>query len=199
MARSSIPGRGLNFGSVVKVFYAELTNLQFTATVTDAQTGTVKTYKNTSGDCGAIDESAFAGDAPGAGAKRGRLGTFMGGRDPAIEKRGSCVAGGGTLCLLGGRFAAHVTWMNQFDNTSGKGTPRNLSDESGLFSFTDPTDVELVMKVVEFPDRATFFYGALSDFEYDITVTDTVGGGTKAYHNPAGNYCGGLDNNAFPP
>jgi hypothetical protein len=41
--------------------------------------------------------------------------------------------------------------------------------------------------------------GALSDFAYDISVTDTLGGTTKTYHNAAGSYCGGLDNNAFPP
>jgi len=53
--------------------------------------------------------------------------------------------------------------------------------------------------MVDFGDRTAFFYGALSDLEYDITVHDTIGGTTNTYHNPAGTFCGGLDNTAFPP
>ena len=174
----------LNINGVIKVFYGELTDLHFTVTVTDTQTGAVKTYRNTPGDCGAIDENGFPGSAP---APR------------AVAKRGSCAPASDTLCLLDRRFAVTVGWMNQFNNTSGQGSPRSLSDQSGLFSFADPSDVELVMKAVDFGDRTAFFWGALSDFAYDIAVTDTVGGTTKTYHNPAGNYCGGLDNNAFPP
>jgi lysyl endopeptidase len=213
----------LDFGNVVKVFYGELTNLQFTITVTDTRTGTVKTYKNTPGDCGAIDANAFSADSASpdiaaavpeaaGGTERGELGHFAGGgatsgelegvaggRSAAIGKRGSCQPGGGTLCLLNRRFALTVSWMNQFDGSSGHGSAGALSDQSGLFIFTDPSVIELVMKAVEFSDRVAFFYSALSNLEYDITVTDTVGGTTKTYHNPAGNYCGGLDNNAFPP
>ena len=164
-------------------------------------TNTVKTYQNTPGDCGAIDNNAFPAAAAAAAAKRGRPGSFAGagGDAAAVEKRGSCVPGNGTLCLLNRRFAVQVGWMNQFNGTAGQGSPRALSDESGFFSFTDPTVVELVLKAVEFTDRVAFFYGTLSDLEYDITVTDTVGGTTKTYHNPAGTFCGGLDNNAFPP
>jgi hypothetical protein len=174
----------LNINNVIKLFYGELTDLHFTINVTDNQTGAVKTYHNTPGDCGAIDENAFV-----ATSKAGH----------SMPKQGSCTPGGDSLCLLDQRFAISVTWMNQYNGDSGTGTPESLSDQSGLFSFTDPTDVEFVMKVVDFGDRTAFFYSALSDFEYDITVTDTVGRTTKTYHNPAGQYCGGLDNTAFPP
>ncbi len=175
----------LNINGVIKLFYTELTNLKFIITVTDTRDGTAKTYENTPGDCGAIDENAFTA----AGAAR-----------RAAAGRGFCVPGSTTLCLLNRRFAVNVDWMNQFNDTSGLGSPRSLSDQSGLFSFTDPTDVELVMKVVDFGDRTAFFWGALSDFAYDINVTDTLGGTIiKTYHNAPGSYCGGLDNNAFPP
>jgi hypothetical protein len=205
----------LDFGNVVKVFYTELTNLHFTITVTDTVGGTVKTYRNTTGDCGAIDDTAFPSSGGGAAAKRGgpagEEGEAAAPATPAtpatpetpemaaIAKRGSCAPSSNTLCLLNRRFAVSVNWMNQFNNTSGQGSPRNLSDESGLFTFTDPTVVEQVLKMVSFPDRTAFFYGVLSNYQYDITVTDTVGGTTKTYHNAAGNYCGGLDNTAFPP
>ncbi|HEY6320576.1 MAG TPA: hypothetical protein VJA16_03335 [Thermoanaerobaculia bacterium] len=178
----------LDFSPVIKVFYGELTDLQFTITITDTSNGTVKTYQNTAGDCGAIDENAFTAAAAAAAPAA-----------KAIEKRGTCAPSSSTLCLLDRRFAVQVSWMNQFDGSSGTGNQRSLSDESGLFTFTDPTDVELVMKMVDFGDRTAFFYGALSDLEYDITVHDTIGGTTKTYHNPAGTFCGGLDNTAFPP
>jgi hypothetical protein len=200
----------LNFAPVIKVFYGELTDLQFTITVTDMSNGTVKTYQNTPGDCGAIDENAFTAAAAAAalaspGQELAGLGSASAGGPgagaaaTAIEKRGTCAPSSGTLCLLDRRFAVQVSWMNQFDGSSGTGSQRSLSDQSGLFTFTDPTDVELVMKMVDFGDRTAFFYGALSDLEYDITVHDTIGGTTNTYHNPAGTFCGGLDNTAFPP
>jgi hypothetical protein len=188
----------LNFGNVIKVFYGELTDLQFTITVIDTVSGAVKTYKNTPGDCGAIDNNAFSTGGASAAAKLGGAGSFAGGKG-ALLKRGSCVPGHGTLCLLDRRFTVTTAWMNQFDGSSGTGSARSLSDQSGLFTFTDPSVIELVMKAVEFPDRVAFFYSALSNYQYDIQVTDTVGGTTKTYHNAAGTYCGGLDNNAFPP
>jgi hypothetical protein len=190
----------LNFGSVIKVFYGELTDLHFTITITDTTTGTIKTYQNTPGDCGGIDNNAFtAAAAPAPGAKRAQLGGAAGPASGAIEKRGRCAPSSSTLCLLDRRFAVNVSWMNQFDGSSGLGSPRSLSDQSGLFTFTDPTVVELVLKMVDFGDRTAVFYGTLSNLEYDITVTDTIGGTTKTYHNAPGNYCGGLDNSAFPP
>jgi hypothetical protein len=206
----------LNFAPVIKVFYGELTNLHFTITITDTATGTVKTYQNTAGDCGAIDQDAFtaAAAAPAASAASvsvGDPGSHVAGigsaageagsapAPTALLGRGTCAPSSSTLCLLNRRFAVQVSWMNQFNGASGTGSRRSLSDQSGLFSFTDPTDVELVMKMVDFGNRTAFFYGALSNFEYDITVHDTIGGTTKTYHNPAGTFCGGLDNTAFPP
>jgi hypothetical protein len=161
----------------------------------------VKVYHNTAGDCGAIDETAFpvvGPPPPGASAAAARpFGPTIPGTAAVTEA--SCAPGSGTLCLLDRRFAVSVTWMNQFAGTSGAGRAKSLSDLSGLFTFTDPTDVELVLKVVPFSDRIAFYYAALSDFAYEITVTDTRSGTVKTYINPAGTYCGGLDNNAFPP
>ena len=50
-----------------------------------------------------------------------------------------------------------------------------------------------------FPGHAGFFYAALSNLEYDITVADAASGTVRTYHNPAGTYCGGIDSTAFPP
>ncbi len=45
--------------------------------------------------------------------------------------------------------------------------------------------------------RFWVFYGALSDVEYTITVTDTETGESRSYYNPPGEICGGADVEAF--
>ncbi|MDP9121134.1 MAG: trypsin-like peptidase domain-containing protein [Acidobacteriota bacterium] len=190
--------KAIDFGDVIKVFYGELTNLKFTITVTDTASGATKQYKNTPNDCGAIDQSAFL---PGASAAS--TASAMAALEPpallAVGAQGSCGPSSDTLCLLGRRLAVEVAWHNQFNSTAGTGAPVTLSNQSGYFTFTDPSNVELVVKAVDFSDRLAIFYGALSDLEYTLTVTDTRSGAVKTYHNPPGNYCGGLDNSAFPP
>ena len=89
--------------------------------------------------------------------------------------------------------------MNQFSGQSGTGVAGPLSNLSGLFTFGAPGDVELVVKVVQFPAGISFYYGSLSNLQYTLSVTDTTSGIVKTYDNPAGTYCGGLDNDAFPP
>ena len=42
------------------------------------------------------------------------------------------------------------------------------------------------------------FYGALSDVEYTITVTDTATGSQRTYHNPLHHLASGADLDAFP-
>jgi hypothetical protein len=179
----------------VAVFYGELTDLQFTITVTDTQSGAIKAYQNTAGNCGGIDQNAFPTITALAAKKDGRVMAGSG----TVGKVGSCAPSTDTLCLENRRFALKVNWMNQFDGSSGVGIGRNLSDQSGDFTFTDPTVLELVAKVVDLGNRTAFFWSALTDYEYDIGVTDTIGGSSKTYHNPAGMFCGGLDNAAFPP
>ena len=46
-----------------------------------------------------------------------------------------------------------------------------------------------------FPDMP--LEGVLSNLEYTLRVTEVATGRVKSYHNPPGNYCGGLDSNAF--
>jgi outer membrane protein assembly factor BamB len=173
----------LPFGTGFKFFYGQLTDLHFAITVTDSVTGKSKQYQNTAGNCGAIDENAIT-------AKRTQL-TVAG---PATRR---CIADAHTLCLLQGSLAVKVTWQNQFNGTAGAGLAFRLSDETGRFSFTDPSDVELVLKALDFDGHIKFFYGTLSDLGYVITVSKMATGEVKTYTNPPGTYCGGIDDNAF--
>jgi|HubBroStandDraft_3_1064219.scaffolds.fasta_scaffold14970_1 hypothetical protein len=210
----------LDFGNTVKVFYGELTNLHFSISVLDTVSGDVKTYINTTGDCGGIDQAAFpstsgavaGGSETGAGGPAGSSGLWISashGGPHAAPKRvsaagsvagaaaGSCRPGSQTLCLLSGRFAVSVTWSNPGNNTSGTAGTGRLSDLVGTFFFTDSSNVELMTKMIDFGDHIAVFYGALSDLPYTITVTDTRSGQTKTYQSTAGKLCGGLDDHAF--
>jgi hypothetical protein len=194
----------LDFGSAVKVFYGELTNLNFTITVADGKTGEVKTYSNTPGDCGGIDETGFpgaqalndtAGASKSAAAVRDRQLVEL--AATSAPSSTACRASATNLCLLGGRFAVSVKWSNPFDNSSGTGVAGKLSDLVGTFYFTDPSNVELMTKALDFGTHVAFYYGALSDFGYTITVTEVATGKVKTYASTPGVLCGGLDNNAF--
>jgi len=181
----------LDFGDVVKVFYGQLTNLRFTITVTDTRTAQSKTYRNTAGDCGGFDDAGFPSSAVQV-LPRGGTQAHTGG-----SVQGSCRADADTMCLHGKRFAVEMSWRNQFNGTQGTGIPTRLSDLTGAFAFTDRANLETLVKILEFPDRFLVLYGALSNLEYTFTLRDTVTGRTETYQNPAGRYCGGLDNSAF--
>ncbi|HVS63338.1 MAG TPA: Calx-beta domain-containing protein, partial [Thermoanaerobaculia bacterium] len=105
------------------------------------------------------------------------------------------------LCLLGSRFRVEVEWRNQRNGQRGIGTAVPFADETGFFWFFDPDNIELATKALD--GRAVtgafwFFYGALSDVEYWITVTDTEAGSRQLYHNEPGGICGRGDTRAFP-
>ena len=176
----------VDFGDVVKFFWGQLTNFHYTIKVLDTANNVTKTYTNTPGDCGGFDDSGF----PSAG-------------NPAApppyngDTQGSCHANSQTLCLLNDRFAVRMDWHNQFNSTSGTGIAHRLSNLTGAFAFTNPANLEILIKTLNFGDHVLVIYGALSNLEYTLTVTDTIGGQVKTYQNPAGQYCGGLDNNAF--
>lgn len=210
----------LNFGSEVRFFYGQLTNLEVRIRVADTKTGLTQEYTNGPNNCGAIVTLPGAAAAPltTASAVTGLLSPQVfdfakpGRGIPAkIDLRsdlgrslrhgahdtGSCVPGRDRLCLGHRRFQVEVAWSNQFDGTSGTGRAVALSELTGSFAFQDPRNVELLVKILEFGDRELLLWGALSNLEYTLKVTDTSTGNVNTYHNRAGLYCGGLDQDAF--
>jgi hypothetical protein len=177
----------LDFGDVVKVFWGQLTNLQYNLEITDTRTGRIQNYTNTAGNCGGIDQD-FANDLAAD------LATAPA-RTPI--RAASCRAGANTLCLLKNRFAIEVDWRNPANGTSGHAGAAALSNLTGTFTFGDRSNVELMVKMIDFGNRVSLFWGALSDLDYTLKVTDTNTGAVKTYHSTAGKLCGGLDNNAF--
>jgi hypothetical protein len=118
---------------------------------------------------------------------------------------GPCESGADTLCLLGGRFEVRAQWRNPrepFGHGVAAAKPAPGSERTGLFTFFDPDNVELVVKMLD--GRAAngafwHFYGALSDVEYWVTVRDTAEDGLRTYHNEPFELCGRGDTTAFVP
>jgi hypothetical protein len=109
----------------------------------------------------------------------------------AADASGSCTPGPQDLCLLASRFQVTSRWS--LPAGSGVGTAVTESDQTGAFWFFDPANVELLVKVIDgrsLTGHFWVFYGALSNVEYWVTVTDTVTGASKRYHNAPGNLCG---------
>jgi len=111
----------------------------------------------------------------------------------------ACAAGSGQLCL-GGRFRVQVRFTDPRDGQTSSGTPVPITGDTGAFWFFDPANLELVIKVLD--GRAVnghfwVFYGALSDVAYTITVTDTVTGSSRTYHNDLHHLASRSDVTAF--
>jgi hypothetical protein len=76
----------------------------------------------------------------------------------------------------------------------------DLTADTGYFWFFRDTNVEVVLKVLDGrPLNGKFwvFYGALSNVEYTLTVTDTETGAIKTYFNPSRRFGSVGDTGAF--
>src|SRR5262249_59815985 len=85
--------------------------------------------------------------------------------------------------------------------TNGKGQSVPLTGDTGAFWFFSANNLELVVKVVDgraFNNFFWVFYGALSNVEYTLTVTDTATGAVRSYSNPQGTLASVSDTSAFP-
>jgi hypothetical protein len=181
------------------VFSGALSNVRYTLTVTDTATGASKIYRNEPGHFGSFgDTGAFP--APPAGQAR-PAGTTGDSQPVAAPSNGGACGGDPerALCLNRDRFRIGVTWRD-FQGNSGAGTAVPLTPDSGYFWFFNPANVELAIKVLDGrPVNGHFwvFYGALSNVEYTITVTDTQTGAVRTYRNPAHQFASRGDTAAF--
>ena len=152
---------------------------------------------NTGDDCDATSNStidgAFAVSYP-------QLERWLNASGTSTPPASTCVPNATTLCLNGNRFQAQVSWRVASQGTAGNGTAISLSGDTGYFWFFSSGNVELVVKALD--GRAVngyfwIFYGALSDVEYTLTVTDTATGAVKTYSNPQGRLASTADTSAF--
>ena len=193
------------------VFYGALSDVQYTITVTDTATGAGKTYTNPQGQLASVaDVIAFPGGTAKAEAsptpEADRLEDLVRSQSGDVARLLSasaplvCQPDATTLCVNGGRFQVRADWRVPSQGTSGVGRAVSLTSDTGYFWFFSANNVELVLKVVDGRAANGFFwvfYGALSDVEYTITVTDTVTGAVRTYTNPQGRLASVADVIAF--
>jgi hypothetical protein len=95
-----------------------------------------------------------------------------------------------TLCLAGGRFRVEVSWRTRDGNT-GHGRMIPQGTNSGLVWFFDPSNVEMLIKVLDacsVPGLEAYwvFFAATTNVDFTVEVTDTSTGLTREYFNPGG-------------
>lgn len=95
-----------------------------------------------------------------------------------------------TLCLSNGRFRVQAEWTTA-GNDSGPGMALLPAADSGEFWFFDPSNTELLVKVIDACDAPGFnsfwvFAAGLTNVEVELTITDTETSQARTYTNPLG-------------
>ncbi|MDE2977549.1 MAG: hypothetical protein OXU63_08515, partial [Acidobacteriota bacterium] len=107
----------------------------------------------------------------------------------AARPAGNCVADERTRCLGDSRFRATVS----FDPGGGGNRHATVvpagTDDSGLFSFFDPANWEVLVKVLDgcaANGHVWVFAASTTDLETVVRVEDTVTGDVREYRNSPG-------------
>ena len=126
-------------------------------------------------------------------------------RNPTAEalaglcEPGPCEAGPNTLCLADQRFKVEIEW--QVGDETGMGQVQPLAGgDTGTVWFFSPENIEMVVKVLDGRcSNGAFwvFYGALSDVQFNLKVTDTETCKQAFYVNPQGTIASAGDTRAF--
>ena len=107
---------------------------------------------------------------------------------------GACVPDATTLCLgEGNRFEVRAAYDTSLGGgAAGDGRATALAslgiDAGGVFSFFDPKNPELLVKVLDACAQATprywVFFAATTNAGFELTVTDTTTGVERTWLNP---------------
>jgi hypothetical protein len=207
-----VDGRVLN--DKLWVFYASLSNIEFSIRVEDTTTGEWRLYSNPQDVFASVGDTEAFPLEPGEPNERVSPPSFPGSLQVASLPAGPgpgdglasypCPDDGVTLCLLDGRFHVRASWED-FQGGHGVGRPRYVEprptlDESGFFWFFHPDNLELGIKLLDgrtVNGRFWFFYGAMSNVAYQIEVEDTATGTRQIYTNPSGVFGSRGDTNAL--
>lgn len=126
---------------------------------------------------------------------------FLVGKSRPAVAPAVCVSSATTLCLNRNRFRVEVSWEGSGLSGTGKVVP-GASANSGVFSFANAANWELMVKVVDAcgrNGRYWVYFAAMTDIHHVLTVTDTTTGQVKRYESPAGRLSPAtIDMDAFP-
>jgi hypothetical protein len=108
------------------------------------------------------------------------------------------------LCLGEGRFGLSLQAKDPRTGAVGSGLPIPQTDLFGYFAIPaltgNPENPEVFVKLLDgrgVNGNHWVFFGGLTDFEYDLVVTDTETGRVRVYRKPGFGFCGGADTAAF--
>ncbi len=188
-----LDGRDLN--DRFWVFYASLTDQEFSLVVLDRATGNTRAYYNRQGRlASSADTGAFA-DPPGGAPAPAALGNLIGPRALAT----TCAGTATSLCLLEGQYFVEVDWED-FQGATGDGQAVPATSIGGYFTFFDPSNIELAVKLID--GRAVnghywVFYASLTSVPFTLRITDAAGNVVAQYTNVSGNMASVADVDAF--
>jgi hypothetical protein len=199
------------------LYSAGLSTAEYWLSLRDMVSGEEKLYHHPAGEqCGINDPHAFADSNPTAASalaasaapalpKVNRF-TFYGGhgvdaKDLSLSKR-FCRGDSTLLCLNRHRFALEIDWKNQYaDGKEGTAQAIIGDGETGFFWFFDPDDTLLMVRIEDRAEETGHFevsFASLTNVEYSLRISDTIGGREREYFNPPGSFCGQVDSMAFP-
>ena len=105
--------------------------------------------------------------------------------DPA----GTCKFDWETLCLGDARYQVRASWRTADGDTGSARVVHEGTNDSGLLSFFDANNWEIVIKVLdgcELTGSMWVFASSSTDLGYSIQVTDTATGEAREYRNEPG-------------
>jgi plastocyanin len=194
-------------------------DFDFDPQVVDIQVGDTVVWTNVSGvhNVASDDGTTFSSEAKGAPWTFSHTFTaagtvpyhcdvhlFMTGTVNVAAAPSECVPSATTLCLNNGRFEVRTHWRSASQSGDATAVPLDFAPDSGLFYFFSPTNIEMLVKVLNacvpaLGNKYWVFFAATTDVELTVTVTDTQTGTSKVYTNPLGKAAAPVqDTNAFP-
>ncbi|HEX4954896.1 MAG TPA: hypothetical protein VF017_16015 [Thermoanaerobaculia bacterium] len=188
-----LDGRDLN--ERFWVFYASLTDQEFSLVILDRATDNTRAYYNRQGRlASSADTGAFA-DPPGGAPAPPALEGLVGPRALATACPGTATS----LCLLDSQYFVEVDWED-FQGATGQGQTVPATSIGGYFTFFDPANIELAVKLID--GRAVnghfwVFYASLTSVPFTLRIKDAGGNVVAEYTNPSGNMASVADVEAF--
>lgn len=107
----------------------------------------------------------------------------------AANPAGTCEPDGETICLQDSRYQVRATWRGPEGEVQPARVAHAGTNDSGLFSFFDRDNWELLVKVLEgcaITGADWVFAASATTLGFDIAVTDTVTGEVRRYENEPG-------------
>ncbi len=176
------------------LYFGALSDLEYTLSALDVETGRVRHYFNPRGVAAAFGDVNALPQGEATATPPASTGTTPPAEAPPDDDDA-------TLALLGGRFLLTADWLDPRTGLGGRATARALTDEAGLFWFFAPSNLELAVKMLDGAGtngHFWLFHAGMTDLETTLTVLDTLTGQSRTLHKPPGTHAAGSTVELFP-